>query len=269
MVAIILLAGWGGALAVTSAADSCGTPPTQECQRQLDDYCNASATSCPISCAATQPLVARCLPGDPAHGQRAAGWRCYGVSALSPNRSAYAGGDCYCTDSALVELLCNCSSGKDCPQPPPPPTPTPGPPRPSPPGPAPPPQPGVLRVFGVGEGGYFNFLNPAVVATRLSGVLLVFSEARRGNGGDYDPVDIAMKRSTDQGLSFGSLRVAASDPLRRSTYGNVAPVAVRPGNSVLLVFCINNSLVSTTRSTVSRAIVAGSWVAHSSKRCQQ
>eukprot|EP01051_Picozoa_sp_SAG22_P000052 SAG22_NODE_1_length_62449_cov_158.689270_52_plen_929_part_00 len=236
------------------SASGCGPPPTVACQRQLDAYCNATATACPLACAESQPNVARCLPGDPSHGQTTPGWRCYAASNLTANRSAYEGGDCYCTDAVLVKLLCSCSNQTNCPAPPP--APSPAPPVPAPPGlPA---QRGVIKVFGDGESGYYDFLNPAVIRTDPGQALLIFAEARKGYGGDFDQVDIAMKRSTSSGMSWGPLRTVASDKLYKSTYGNLAPVVVRgAAPAVLLVWCVNNSRVYTMRSSDSEGVVWG------------
>ena len=49
-------------------------------------------------------------------------------------------------------------------------------------------------------------LNPALLSASEE-VVLAFAEARRGSGGDADPIDIAMRRSTDQGASFGAERI--------------------------------------------------------------
>jgi hypothetical protein len=51
--------------------------------------------------------------------------------------------------------------------------------------------------------GYFNYLNPAVLAVSDS-IVLVFAEARKGTGGDHDAIDIAVRRSSDGGRSFGA-----------------------------------------------------------------
>eukprot|EP01052_Picozoa_sp_SAG31_P062068 SAG31_NODE_21087_length_558_cov_0.906318_1_plen_136_part_01 len=51
--------------------------------------------------------------------------------------------------------------------------------------------------------GYYNYLNPALLQVSQS-VVLIFAEARKGNGGDSDAIDIAARRSSDGGRSFGA-----------------------------------------------------------------
>ena len=103
-----------------------------------------------------------------------------------------------------------------------------------------------VTVFQAGEGGYYMHVNPAMVRLPSSNTLLVFSEARKGGGGDGDTIDIALKRSSDAGNTWSPLRSIV--PNERSTLGNnVALVVNRTasvgGERVILVFCANNSLV--------------------------
>ena len=103
-----------------------------------------------------------------------------------------------------------------------------------------------VTVFKSLEGGYHTFLNPAMVRLPSSGALLVFSEARKGSGGDGDTTDVAFKRSADAGETWSELRSIV--PNEHTTLGNNVAVVVNRttsvgGERVVLVFCANNTLV--------------------------
>ena len=91
--------------------------------------------------------------------------------------------------------------------------------------------PNETIVFRAHTHGYYNYLNPALLAVSDS-VVLVFAEARKGAGGDRDAIDIAVRRSSDGGRSFGAQSTIVSR-------GNesclcIVPVLTRLG--VLVVF---------------------------------
>jgi hypothetical protein len=91
-------------------------------------------------------------------------------------------------------------------------------------------------VFRAGEGGYTSFLNPSLVRLASSGRLLVFSEARRGSGGDGAAIDVGFKHSTDRGASWSTLRSIIPNgggalSHRGSTLGNLVAFAVHAGNT--------------------------------------
>ena len=60
-------------------------------------------------------------------------------------------------------------------------------------------------LFEAGSGGYTHYRIPAVVVTQ-EGSVLVFTEARVNPGGDWGPIDILMRRSTDGGATFDEPR---------------------------------------------------------------
>ncbi len=66
-------------------------------------------------------------------------------------------------------------------------------------------------LYKTGDHGFYTFRIPALVATR-AGSLLAFCEARRGLGGDWDPSQILLRRSTDGGETWG-------EPILMSTGG--------------------------------------------------
>ncbi|MGA5508023.1 sialidase family protein [Streptomyces umbrinus] len=120
--------------------------------------------------------------------------------------------------------------------------------------------------FRAGQEGYASFRIPAVVATgggTGSGTLLAFCEGRVGSRDDFGNIDIVLKRSTDGGLTWGPLQVAAKNGDALS--GNPAPVVLDTGR-VLLVHVRNAALAtedSIRRGKVSAADGRRVWVQHS------
>ncbi|MCZ4516053.1 sialidase family protein [Streptomyces sp. ActVer] len=116
--------------------------------------------------------------------------------------------------------------------------------------------------FRAGQEGYASFRIPAVVATG-GGTLLAFCEGRVGSRDDFGNIDIVLKRSTDGGLTWGPLLVAAKNGDALS--GNPAPVVLDTGR-VLLVHLRNAALATEDairRGKVSAADGRRVWVQHS------
>ena len=101
-----------------------------------------------------------------------------------------------------------------------------------------------------GEGGYKIYRIPGMVVTK-AGTVLAYTEARRHTGGDWDTIDIVMRRSTDGGKTFSPQQVIAHSPdvprstvaLERQqgkpddiTYDNPVMIADKSG-AVHLLFC--------------------------------
>jgi len=76
-------------------------------------------------------------------------------------------------------------------------------------------------VFQNGQDSYKCYRIPAIVKAP-NGDLLAFAEARRNNCGDFGDVEIVMKRSKDNGVSWGKLQIAADNGNDQA--GNQAPV---------------------------------------------
>ena len=49
--------------------------------------------------------------------------------------------------------------------------------------------------------GYHVYRIPGILVTKR-GTVVVYCEARKGEGGDWDPIDICMRRSVDGGVTF-------------------------------------------------------------------
>lgn len=116
--------------------------------------------------------------------------------------------------------------------------------------------------FRAGQQGYASFRIPAVVAT-AEGTLLAFSEGRVGSRDDFGDIDIVLKRSTDGGLTWGPLQVAARNG--EALAGNPAPVVLDTGR-ILLVHLRNAALATEDairRGKVSAADGRRVWVCHS------
>ena len=86
-------------------------------------------------------------------------------------------------------------------------------------------------VFRARSGGYFNHRIPALVLT-ARGTLMAFCAARYGIGDDWDASDLVLRRSTNNGESWGVVQVLAGDG--KLPHDNAAPIAARDGTLHLL-----------------------------------
>jgi sialidase-1 len=118
-------------------------------------------------------------------------------------------------------------------------------------------------LFEGGQGGYKLYRIPGIVVTK-NGTILVYCEARKFTGGDWDTIDVEMRRSTDGGKTFSDPVVIShvTVPITRSqvaierkqgkvtdvTYNN--PVAIPDRNGVVhFLFCIDYMRVFYMRSS--------------------
>lgn len=119
-----------------------------------------------------------------------------------------------------------------------------------------------MQLFEGGQGGYKLYRIPGIVVTR-HGTVLAYCEARKFTGGDWDTIDIELRRSTDGGRTFSPPEVIAhvSVPITRSpvaiereqgkptdvTYNN--PVAIVDRNGLVhFLFCVDYMRVFYMRS---------------------
>ncbi|MGO8700484.1 MAG: sialidase family protein [Limisphaerales bacterium] len=92
--------------------------------------------------------------------------------------------------------------------------------------------PSQVQVFRSGTQGYHTFRIPAVVRAS-NGTLLAFAEGRRNNSGDIGAIDLVLKRSFDNGLTWGPLQFIGGDGT--NTFGNPTPIVdVLTGKILLL-----------------------------------
>ena len=90
------------------------------------------------------------------------------------------------------------------------------------------------NIFVSGKEGYARHRIPAIVRTN-EGTLLAFCEGR--TGGDSGPIDIVLKRSADDGETWGPLQVVWDDG--GNTCGNPCPVVDRDTGTIWLLLTWN------------------------------
>ncbi|MFI0467967.1 exo-alpha-sialidase [Saccharopolyspora sp. 5N102] len=78
------------------------------------------------------------------------------------------------------------------------------------------------EVYKKGEGGYHCFRIPAVVRTKDRSTLLAFAEGRRKDCADTGDIDVVLKRSTDDGKTWGDIELVADGG--GDTRGNPVPI---------------------------------------------
>ena len=98
--------------------------------------------------------------------------------------------------------------------------------------------------------GYYTYRIPGLVATR-KGTLLAYCEARLGRGGDWDPIDICMRRSFDNGLTWTGPKVVVNhlDFEENEPTNNFVCIVDRINNTVHTLFCQNYARVFTSKSS--------------------
>ena len=105
-------------------------------------------------------------------------------------------------------------------------------------------------LFQARTGGYHVYRIPGLLATK-AGVVLAYCEARLGRGGDWDPIDICMRRSMDGGISWEEPYVVIDhsrfDP--NKPVNNFTCISDRETGEVHVLFCSNYERVFYIRST--------------------
>ncbi|SMP52036.1 sialidase-1 [Neorhodopirellula lusitana] len=89
-------------------------------------------------------------------------------------------------------------------------------------------------LFVSGEGGYHTYRIPAIVRSTKD-TLLAFAEARVSGSADHGDIDLVMRRSTDNGVTWNNLRVIQDDG--KNQVGNPCPLVDRQSGRVYLFFC--------------------------------
>jgi len=104
-------------------------------------------------------------------------------------------------------------------------------------------------VFRAGEDGYHTYRIPAVIRTKED-TLLAFCEGRKNNRRDHGDIDLVMKRSEDNGETWGPLEVVYEEGgTDEVTIGNPCPVVDERTGTIILPFCRDNDDVFVTKST--------------------
>ncbi len=93
-----------------------------------------------------------------------------------------------------------------------------------------------MEVFRSGEGGYHTYRIPALIVS-AKGTLLAFCEGRKNGGGDAGKIDLLLRRSVDQGKTWGAIQTVAE--MGEDTIGNPAPVVDRKTGAIILLMTHN------------------------------
>jgi len=109
-----------------------------------------------------------------------------------------------------------------------------------------------VPVFTAGTDNYQLYRIPGIIVTPR-GSVLAYCEARRHNGGDWDAIDLMLRRSTDGGLTWapqnkvGQLSgPVARNPLNRDaqkhpdwiTYNNIVAIPDQQTGQIHVIFCV-------------------------------
>src|SRR4029079_18749526 len=82
-----------------------------------------------------------------------------------------------------------------------------------------------ITVFKAGQDGYHTYRIPAIVRAK-NGDLLAFAEGRKNSAADHGDIDIVLKRSGDDGKTWGRLQLVQdedADPRAKIWIGNPTP----------------------------------------------
>ncbi|MDD2385989.1 MAG: sialidase family protein [Bacteroidales bacterium] len=82
---------------------------------------------------------------------------------------------------------------------------------------------------------FYIFRIPAIV-TSVSGNILVFSEGRKGKGGDFDPSNIVYRLSSDSGESWTPISILADNG--NTTCSNAVPIVDYFDNKIHLIYTV-------------------------------
>ena len=87
-------------------------------------------------------------------------------------------------------------------------------------------------IFKSGENGYNTFRIPSIVITN-KGTTLAFAEGRKNSSSDSGDIDIVLKRSNDNGKTWGEIIIVRDDGI--NVCGNPSPVVDRKSGSIHLL----------------------------------
>ncbi len=87
-------------------------------------------------------------------------------------------------------------------------------------------------IFKSGENGYNTFRIPSIVITN-KGTTLAFAEGRKNSSSDSGDIDIVLKRSNDNGKTWGKIIIVRDDGI--NVCGNPSPVVDRKSGSIHLL----------------------------------
>jgi len=94
-------------------------------------------------------------------------------------------------------------------------------------------------LFTSGQNGYHTYRIPALLRA-APGTLLAFCEARRNSPDDHGKIDLVMRRSDDDGVTWSDIRLVYGED-GATTIGNPVPILDAQTGRVHLLFCRNNT----------------------------
>jgi len=100
-------------------------------------------------------------------------------------------------------------------------------------------------IFEAGKEGYHTFRIPALIVSN-KGTILAFCEGRKNSMNDDGDIDLVLRRSLDNGLTWEPMQLVWDDG--ENTIGNPCPVVDRETGVIWLPFCRNNDRVFVTSS---------------------
>ena len=183
-------------MAVLCACVAHGLASLDQCQATADSWCNNSPASGDgkASCAdlnagqgCSNRYVARLGRGSSVKEQLSLQWRCYAVNVARNATNTNFASKCYCThQDTLRDMLTRCQEEA---------------------------APASLVFSSLhppaapeGTPPYTMVRIPALLSTTM-GTLLAFATARRGDGGDYAWNDLILRRSMDEGVTWGPVQM--------------------------------------------------------------
>ena len=110
-------------------------------------------------------------------------------------------------------------------------------------------EPFRTTVYASGTEGYHTFRIPSLIVTK-NGTLLAFCEGRKTSRRDHGDLDLVLKRSSDNGETWGDLEVVYEEGGdAKITIGNPCPVIDETTGTIWLTLCRDNKevLVSSSK----------------------
>ena len=106
-----------------------------------------------------------------------------------------------------------------------------------------------ISLWNAGEGGYHTYRIPALLLTQ-QGSVLAFCEGRKTSASDHGDIDLIMKRSVDDGLTWSPQSVVYEEgDTAQITIGNPCPVIDATTGTIWMPFTRDNKSVLLTSST--------------------
>jgi len=91
-------------------------------------------------------------------------------------------------------------------------------------------------LFEARTGGYHSYRIPGIVVTP-GGTVQAYCESRQGRGGDWDPIDIRIRRSTDGGVTWYPARVVVDHRDYGATVNNFVMIPDLARRRLCALFC--------------------------------